>query len=89
MEQVTEFYGIDISKDVFDVCTPEGKHLQFTNTVEGFRAYGKLLSANSRSVMEATGCYHQQLAGWLFTHGHGVSVVNPLIINGFPKCGCA
>ncbi|MCE7864210.1 MAG: IS110 family transposase [Bacteroidetes bacterium CHB5] len=85
MEQVTKFYGIDISKDVFDVCTPEGKHLQFTNTVEGFQAYGKLLSANSRSIMEATGCYHQQLAGWLFTHGHGVSVVNPLIIKRFSQ----
>lgn len=85
MQQVTKFLGIDISKEVFDVCTSDGKHLQFDNSAEGFSAYAKLLDAHSQSVMEATGSYHQKLVSWLFAHGHAVSVVNPLIIKRFAQ----
>lgn len=85
MQQVTKFFGIDISKDVFDVFTPEGKHHQFTNNSEGFVSYGQLLGSDSQSVMEATGSYHQRLAGWLYAHGYRLSVVNPLIIKRFAQ----
>ncbi len=85
MEQFTKFLGIDISKDVFDVCTAEGKHFQFANSTEGFVAYAKLLDENSQSVMEATGSYHQKLVAWLFTHGYVVSVMNPLVIKRFAQ----
>lgn len=85
MEQVTKFFGIDISKDVFDVCSPDGKHLQFNNNVEGFKEYSKQLDSASWSVMEATGSYHQKLAGWLVVHGYTVSVMNPLVIKRFAQ----
>lgn len=85
MQQVTKFLGIDISKDVFDVCTAEGKHHQFSNTTEGFCEYARLLDDASQSVLEATGSYHQKLVNWLFMHGYSVSVMNPLIIKRFAQ----
>lgn len=85
MDQDTKFYGIDISKDMFDVCSPEGKHYQFTNTPDGFKAYSRLLSVNSQSIMECTGSYHQQLLMWLFKHDFKVSVINPLVIKRFAQ----
>lgn len=85
MNEDTKFFGIDISKDMFDVCTPEGKHYQFANTTDGFKSYSKLLSGNSQSIMECTGSYHQQLLTWLFVHDFRVSVINPLVIKRFAQ----
>jgi transposase len=75
--------GIDISKKTFDVFTKDVGHLQFTNTNEGFKSFEKILDKEDHCVMEATGCYHLQLANYLFEKGFKVSVENPLVIKRF------
>ena len=83
MNKATKFLGIDISKDVFDVSFPDGKHLQFTNDNKGYLQFGKLLTQDHHCVMEATGSYHLCLATWLFIEGRSISVVNALVIKRF------
>lgn len=85
MEQFTKFLGIDVSKDYFDVSTPEEKHHRFSNDRKGYQELSLLLDRCCHCVMEATGSYHHQLAGWLFIHNHAVSVVNPLVIKRFAQ----
>ena len=83
MSKIKEFFGIDISKDVFDVVDPSENHHQFKNESSGFKAFSKLLNGNSYCVMEATGSYYQGLATWLYTRSIHVSVVNPLSVKRF------
>lgn len=83
MNKDTQIYGIDISKDVFDVCTPASKLLQFTNSISGFKAFAKVLSKDAHCIMEATGYYHLQLAYFLSDRSISVSVINPLKIKQF------
>lgn len=85
MDKVTKFFGIDISKEVFDVALPDGGHAQFCNVTDGYLKLCDLLDEKSQCVMEATGSYHQQLATWLATNGFKVSVVNPLVIKRFAQ----
>lgn len=75
--------GIDISKMTFDVWTEDLGHAQFSNNKEGFKAFKKLLKQEDHCVMEATGCYHFQLAEYLYNHGYKVSVENPLVVKRF------
>lgn len=83
MNKNKQFFGIDISKDVFDVVDSSENHHQFKNDPSGFKAFGKLLNENSHCVMEATGSYYQGLATWLFSQSIMVSVVNPLSVKRF------
>jgi transposase len=83
MSKVKQFFGIDISKAVFDVVDSFEKHYQFTNDPSGFKAFGKMLNENSHCVMEATGSYYQKLATWLYARSIQVSVVNPLSVKRF------
>jgi transposase len=83
MSKCKEFFGIDISKDVFDVVDFQEKHYQFKNDHSGFKEFGKLLDEYSHCVMEATGCYYQKLATWLYSRSINVSVVNPLSVKRF------
>ena len=83
MNKSTIFVGIDISKDVFDVYSSKEGHLQFTNDVSGFKSFAKVLTSIHWCVMEATACYHYQLALYLFDNGIRVSVMNPLVIKRF------
>ena len=83
MNKNTKFFGIDISKDVFDVVDSSEKHHQFKNDPSGFKKFGKLLDGSSHCVMEATGSYYQGLATWLFSQSIDVSVVNPLSVKRF------
>ncbi len=80
MTKEIQYLGIDISKDVLDVCDANNRCYQFTNNTIGFKKLVKLLEANTISVMEATGYYHIRLAYFLLELGIGVSVVNPLKI---------
>lgn len=80
MNKFRHYYGIDISKDVFDVIDESGHHYQFSNHREGFKSFLKILSGDNCCVMEATGVYHVRLADYLYQNGVFVSVVNPLII---------
>lgn len=83
MVKNNNFFGIDISKDVFDVVKNEKKHNQFTNDLAGFKQFFNLLDANSHCIMEATGVYHYALATYLYQNNISVSVVNPLVIKRF------
>ena len=83
MSKVTEIYGIDISKDVFDIYSEPCGHLQFTNDPRGFKDLLKLLPETALVVMEATGYYHYRLAQFLYKSGVSVAVVNPLQVKRF------
>ena len=83
MNEGTNYFGIDISKDVFDVADFNGVHHQFSNSFKGFKKFIKLLDKNSHCVMESTGYYHIQLANTLLEHGIRVSVENPLAVKRF------
>ena len=78
-----KFFGIDISKDVFDVCDFEGQNHQFKNNHSGYKKFNKILCKNSHCVMEATGYYHSKLAYYLLEENVAVSVENPLKIKRF------
>ena len=83
MSKNTVFFGIDISKDVFDVTNSIGNYWQFTNDAKGFKSFQKLLNKNSHCVMESTGYYHLQLAHFLFKNDIRVSVENALSVKRF------
>jgi transposase len=83
MNKVTSFFGIDISKSVFDVIGPNDNHYIFENSTKGFRKFIKLLDEHSVCVMEATGCYHLQLAYFLVENQLKVCIVNPLSVKRF------
>ena len=61
MKKDKQYFGIDISKDVFDVMSSNGTFYEFENNHKGFKAFLKLLNARSHCVMEATGYYHCRL----------------------------
>jgi transposase len=83
MNKDKEIYGIDISKDVFDVFHPIKGHYQLTNDAKGFTRLLRQLPVNAHVVMEATGYYHYRLAQYLSNNGLRVSVVNPLSVKRF------
>lgn len=83
MNKYKETFGVDISKDVFDVHGSTGGHNQFNNDEKGFRSFLRLLPNGSIVVMEATGYYHYRLAQFLYKNNVAVSVVNPLSVKRF------
>ena len=83
MYKFKHYYGIDISKDTFDVMDQKGIHYQYQNSIAGFKKFIKVVNENSCCVMEATGVYHVQLADFLHGTNIFVAVVNPLIIKRF------
>lgn len=44
------YFGIDISKDVFDVVDSNGNHYQFKNEYKGFKAFKKRLDKSSHPM---------------------------------------
>ncbi len=78
-----KYFGIDISKSVFDVTDSDGNYWQFKNSFSGFNKFVKLLTVTSHCVMEATGYYHYKLAYYLVEKGIKVSVENPLSVKRF------
>lgn len=83
MNKSKKFWGIDISKDLFDVMDSDGNFYQFENTTTGFRKFAKLLCTEDHCVLESTGYYHYSLAYFLVDNNYPVSVVNPLKIKRF------
>ena len=80
MNKYKEIFGVDISKDVFDVYGSKSAHNQFKNDASGFKCFLQSLPKNSLVIMEATGYYHYRLAQFLYKQSILVSVVNPLSI---------
>ena len=83
MNKYKEIFGVDISKDVFDVYGSKSGHDQFKNDASGFKSFLKNLPKESLVIMEATGYYHYRLAQFLYTQKISVSVVNPLSVKRF------
>jgi transposase len=83
MIENTNYFGIDISKDVFDVMGSNGLFYQFSNTASGFKNFIELTNTSSHCVMESTGVYHLRLAYYLISHDIKVSVENPLSVKRF------
>ncbi|HLW62128.1 MAG TPA: IS110 family transposase [Flavobacterium sp.] len=83
MNKYKETFGVDISKDVFDLHGSTSGHDQFKNNEKGFAAFLKILPEGSIVVMEATGYYHYRLAQFLYKNNVVVSVVNPLSVKRF------
>ena len=83
MNKYKETFGVDISKDVFDVYGSKVGYDQYKNDESGFKKLLKKLPDNSLVVMEATGYYHYRLAQFLYKNKVIVSVVNPLSIKRF------
>lgn len=68
--------GIDISKATLDVSL-NGKAHSFSNDRVGHLRLYKAIKKADLVVMEATGSYHFEVAGFLVEKGMAVSVVNP------------
>jgi transposase len=83
MNEYKETFGVDISKDVFDVHGSKTGHNQYKNDESGFNKFLKELPSDCLVAMEATGYYHYRLAQFLYKNEVVVSVVNPLIIKRF------
>ncbi|MDC6367216.1 MULTISPECIES: IS110 family transposase [Flavobacteriaceae] len=83
MNKYTETFGVDISKDVFDVHGSLSGHLQYENSPKGFKEFLGRIPQGSIVVMEATGYYHYRLAQYLSKSSITVSVVNPLVVKRF------
>lgn len=83
MNKNTDFFGIDVSKDVFDVYCEGTGHTRLKNDEKGFKSLLKTLPKTALVVMEATGYYHYRLAQFLHKNGVAVSVVNPLSVKRF------
>lgn len=83
MNKYKETFGVDISKDVFDVHGSKTGHHQYKNDETGFKKLLKSLPKDCIVAMEATGYYHYRLAQFLYKNGVVVSVINPLSIKRF------
>src|SRR5690606_4537217 len=83
MNKYKETFGVDISKNVFDVHGSGSGHNQFKNDEKGFASFLKVVPSGSLAVMEATGYYHYRLAQFLYKNNVAVSVVNPLSVKRF------
>lgn len=83
MNKYKETFGVDISKDVFDVHGSLSGHFQYMNNPKGFKEFLKCIPKGSLVVMEATGYYHYRLAQYLSKGTITVSVVNPLVVKRF------
>jgi len=83
MNKYKETFGVDISKDVFDIYGSISGHNQYKNDAIGFKKFLKELPKKSLVVMEATGYYHYRLAQFLYKNEVIVSVVNPLSVKRF------
>ncbi len=62
MDQVTNYFRIDISKDVLDVYVAHDRHHKLENNASGFSKLEELMKNQAHLVKETTGCYHQQFA---------------------------
>ena len=69
MNKDKEIYGIDISKDVFDVYSEAQVIINLKMMRKVLKAFKNLPKA-ALVVMEATGYYHYRLAQFLHKNGY-------------------
>jgi len=88
------FYGIDVSKDSFDIAViNQNKEIVTKNKFEmnsnGFKTLSKSIAEIQYDdvlfVMESTGAYHLNLYFFLVDNNFKAAVVNPLLIHNFAK----
>lgn len=84
--------GVDIAKKKFDVAlfmNGKFRHKTCLNTRQGFEELSQWLERQGvervRVCMEATGTYGDELATYMHSAGHTVSIVNPARIKGFAQ----
>jgi transposase len=83
MDKYREIYGVDISKDYFDVYSERYGHERLANGDDGFHRFLESLEKGDLVVMEATGYYYSRLADFLLEYDISTSVVNPLSVKSF------
>lgn len=83
MDKITQFFGIDVSKGVFDVYNDKLGHQQYENSQLGYKKFISSIPKESHVLMESTGYYHYRLAFYLYESGIKVSVENPLKVKRF------
>ncbi|PRP66018.1 IS110 family RNA-guided transposase [Nonlabens agnitus] len=83
MDKYTEVFGVDISKDHFDVFSERYGHERFSNNDDGFHRFLEGLYDTDLVVMEATGYYHVLLLEFLNGFGVPSSLLNPLSVKRF------
>lgn len=83
---MTQFIGIDMSKDSFVVFYPQSKQsATFKNTSVGVAHFIATLSTQDHCVLEATGTYSYLLTYSLCQQQKKVSVVSPLAVKRFAQ----
>lgn len=85
---MSQFVGIDISKESFDVYFEDdgkGNYVKLSQTVDGYKILISLIGRNRICVMESTGNYHVRLASYLFEEGVKTVVENPLKIKRYSQ----
>jgi transposase len=88
LKGISNFIGIDVSKDSLDVASlPEGTIRTVAHTIEGRRQLIARLPqpGDCLVVIEATGGYERPLVLELTDAGHLVAVVNPRQVRDFAK----
>ncbi len=88
MTELSNFVGIDVSKNSLDVATlPQGKPATFSHDTKGRSQLIKTLPkpGDCLIVVEATGGYERLLVADLVSAGHSVAVVNPRQVRDFAK----
>jgi transposase len=80
MSKSTIIYGIDISKDKFDVYSSVDEFKTYANDHTGYKLFARQVTKDSQLVMEATGYYHYKLAYYFKENGYKVYVENPLSV---------
>ena len=83
MSKNKTFYGIDISKEKFDVYSSNDEFMSFSNDYKGYKQLEKTLAEDGHLVMEATGYYHYKLAYYFQEKGVKVYVEHPLSVKRF------
>lgn len=83
MSKNKTIYGIDISKEKFDVYSSNDDFTSYSNDYKGFKQFEKTLSYDSHLVMESTGYYHYKLAYYFQEKGFKVYVEHALTIKRF------
>ncbi len=80
-----QWIGVDVSKKMLDVFSPNLGAFRVANTAQGFEALVTKIAnmAVAGVVMEATGGYEQALLKSLTARGINASIVNPARVRAF------